>query len=108
ADSGSVSVEVALKMAFQYQRGRGRRRRTRMLTVLGGYHGDTCGCMGVCDPDDGMHAMFKGVVPSHVFAPRPPARGADIGPWARALRNVAATHAAELAGIIVEPLLQGA
>lgn len=108
ADSGSVSVEVALKMAFQYQRGRGRTRRTRMLTVLGGYHGDTCGCMGVCDPDDGMHAMFKGVVPSHVFAPRPPARGADIDPWARALRNVAATHAGELAGIIVEPLLQGA
>ena len=47
ADSGSVSVEVALKIALQYQRGSGRPRRTRMLTVRGGYHGDTFGCMGV-------------------------------------------------------------
>jgi adenosylmethionine-8-amino-7-oxononanoate aminotransferase len=108
ADSGSVSVEVALKMALQHQRGRGRPQRTRMLTVMGGYHGDTCGCMGVCDPDNGMHSMFRGVVPEHVFAPRPPARGADIGAWATSLRNVAAAHAEELAGIIVEPLLQGA
>ena len=108
ADSGSVSVEVALKMVLQHQRGSGRPGRTRMLTVLGGYHGDTCGCMGVCDPDNGMHSMFRGVLPEHVFAPRPPAVGADTGDWAEAVRKVAAVHADELAGIIVEPLLQGA
>ena len=108
ADSGSVSVEVALKMVLQHQRGCGRPGRTRMLTVLGGYHGDTCGCMGVCDPDSGMHSMFRGFVPEHVFAPRPPAVGADIGEWAAAFRTVAAEHADELAGIVVEPLLQGA
>jgi adenosylmethionine-8-amino-7-oxononanoate aminotransferase len=108
ADSGSVSVEVALKMALQHQRGAGRPDRTRMLTVLGGYHGDTCGCMGVCDPEGGMHSMFRGFVPEHVFAPRPPAVGDDITAWATAFESLAERHADELAAIIVEPLLQGA
>ena len=108
ADSGSVSVEVALKMALQHQRGAGRRERTRMLTVLGGYHGDTCGCMGVCDPEGGMHSMFRGFVPEHVFAPRPPAVGEDITEWASEFESLAHRHTDELAAIIVEPLLQGA
>ncbi|MDQ6522331.1 adenosylmethionine--8-amino-7-oxononanoate transaminase [Nocardioides sp. LHD-245] len=111
ADSGSVSVEVALKMVLQYQRGRGRPGRTRMLTVLGGYHGDTFDCMSVTDPVGGMHAMWQGLLPDQVFGPRPPAYDADaatISSWAAELRELAARHAHELAGVIVEPLLQGA
>src|SRR5689334_23090790 len=72
ADSGSVSVEVAIKLAVQYQRARGAPGRTRLLTVRGGYHGDTAGAMAVCDPVGGMHAMFAGVLAQHVFAARPP------------------------------------
>lgn len=108
ADSGSVSVEVALKMAIQHQRGLGRSERTRMLTVRGGYHGDTFGCMSVCDPDGGMHSMFTGVLAEQVFAPRPPDPGGDVDAWAEEVGRLAATHTRELAGIIVEPLLQGA
>lgn len=108
ADSGSVSVEVALKMAIQYQRGAGHPERTRMLTVRGGYHGDTCGCMGVCDPDNGMHTMFRGFVADHVFADQPPADRADVSEWEASFRKLADSHAHELAGIVVEPLLQGA
>jgi len=112
ADSGSVSVEVALKMTLQHQRGLGRPERTRMLTVQGGYHGDTFGCMGVCDPVGGMHSMFASALPEHVFAPRPPAAtaGPDEGieEWAAAFTALAREHAGTLAGIIVEPLLQGA
>ncbi len=108
ADSGSVSVEVALKMAIQYQRGAGRPERTRMLTVRGGYHGDTCGCMGVCDPDNGMHTMFRGFVADHVFADQPPVDEDDVATWADSFRKLADSHADELAGIVVEPLLQGA
>ena len=108
ADSGSVSVEVALKMALQHQRGRGRPGRTRMLTVRGGYHGDTFGCMSVCDPDGGMHAMWAGVLPQQVFADRPPARGDDTEAWATAFRALAAEHRDEVAAVVVEPVLQGA
>jgi adenosylmethionine-8-amino-7-oxononanoate aminotransferase len=115
ADSGSVSVEVALKMVLQYQRGVGRPERTRMLTVRGGYHGDTFGCMSVCDPVGGMHSMFAGVLPQQVFADRPPAATGDadldlaaVATWAEGFERLAAEHAHELAGIVVEPLLQGA
>jgi adenosylmethionine-8-amino-7-oxononanoate aminotransferase len=108
ADSGSVSVEVALKMVLQHQRGVGRPERTRMLTIRGGYHGDTFGCMSVCDPVGGMHSMFSQVLPTQVFADRPPAGVEDVPAWAEGFRSLAAEHAHELAGIIVEPLLQGA
>jgi adenosylmethionine-8-amino-7-oxononanoate aminotransferase len=108
ADSGSVSVEVALKMAIQYQRGAGRPERTRMLTVRGGYHGDTCGCMGVCDPENGMHTMFRGFVADHVFADQPPSDEDGVEAWAASFRKVAEANAHELAAIVVEPLLQGA
>jgi adenosylmethionine-8-amino-7-oxononanoate aminotransferase len=110
ADSGSVSVEVAIKMAVQYQRARGLHARTRLLTVRGGYHGDTMGAMAVCDPVAGMHSMFAGLLPGHVFAPRPPdgfAAGLDQA-WAREVRELAARNAGELAAVIAEPVVQGA
>jgi adenosylmethionine---8-amino-7-oxononanoate aminotransferase len=110
ADSGSVSVEVAIKLCLQYQRALGQTQRTRLLTVRGGYHGDTAGAMAVCDPVSGMHGMFSGLLPEHVFAERPP-DGFDAGldeRWARGVRELADAHAGELAAVIVEPVVQGA
>ncbi len=110
ADSGSVSVEVAIKMALQYQRAVGHPERTRLLTVRGGYHGDTFGAMAVCDPVSGMHSMFAGVLSEHVFAERPPG-GFDTGlegAWAAHVSELLARHAHELAAVIVEPVVQGA
>ena len=110
ADSGSVSVEVAIKLCLQYQRALGRAGRTRLLTVRGGYHGDTMGAMAVCDPVGGMHSLFTGVLAEHVFAERPPDgfHGGLDERWARHVRELAAAHADELAGVIVEPVVQGA
>jgi adenosylmethionine---8-amino-7-oxononanoate aminotransferase len=110
ADSGSVSVEVAIKMCLQFQRALGRGERTRLLTVRGGYHGDTFGAMAVCDPVGGMHTLFSGVLAEHVFAERPP-DGFDAGlheGWAAGVSALAEKHADELAAVIVEPVVQGA
>ena len=80
-----------------------------MLTVRGGYHGDTFGCMSVCDPVGGMHSMFSDVLPAAGLR-RPAARPTTpTSPaWAESFERLADEHAHELAGIIVEPLLQGA
>jgi adenosylmethionine---8-amino-7-oxononanoate aminotransferase len=110
ADSGSVSVEVAIKLSLQYQRACGRPERTRLLTVRGGYHGDTFGAMAVCDPVGGMHSLFTGVLAEHVFAERPP-DGFDAGldeAWAAGVRELVERHSGELAAVIVEPVVQGA
>ena len=106
ADSGSVAVEVALKICLQAAAPG----RTRLLALRGGYHGDTFGAMSVCDPVDGMHQMFAGVLPAHVFAPRPPG-GVDAAldeAYVAQLRQLFARHGGELAAAIVEPIVQGA
>lgn len=110
ADSGSVAVEVAIKMCLQYQRAQGNGARTRLLTVRGGYHGDTFGAMAVCDPVGGMHSLFSGVLPEHVFADRPPDgfdAGLDEG-WAAHVSELVARYAGELAAVVLEPVVQGA
>jgi adenosylmethionine---8-amino-7-oxononanoate aminotransferase len=110
ADSGSVSVEVAIKLCLQYQRALGRTGRTRLLTVRGGYHGDTLGAMSLCDPIGGMHNLFAGALPEQVFAERPPL-GFDAGldeDWAQGVRALVTANAGELAGVVVEPVVQGA
>jgi adenosylmethionine---8-amino-7-oxononanoate aminotransferase len=102
SDSGSVAVEVAMKMAVQYWVNRGIQR-TKFVAFTGGYHGDTTGAMAVSDPEGSMHAMFRGLLPGHVIADLP----ADVES-AAAADQVIERHADELAGIIVEPLVQGA
>jgi adenosylmethionine---8-amino-7-oxononanoate aminotransferase len=102
SDSGSVAVEVAMKMAAQFWLNRGQRR-VKFLCFRGGYHGDTFATMSVCDPDEGMHSLFKGALLEQVVVdlPRDAAGEAALG-------EVLATCRGELAGIVVEPLVQGA
>jgi len=103
SESGSVAVEVAMKMAVQFWLNRGVRSRKKFVAFTGAYHGDTTGAMAVCDPEAGMHAAFRGLLPEHhvVLLPQDEASAAA---FARLLER----HADELAGIIVEPLVQGA
>ncbi|SFK54438.1 adenosylmethionine--8-amino-7-oxononanoate transaminase [Methylocapsa palsarum] len=103
SDSGSVAIEVAMKMAVQFWLNRGEAGRTRFISFKGGYHGDTFAAMAVCDPEEGMHSLFKGVMPEQIIAELPvdDARAA-------ALEAVLARHAHEAAAILVEPLAQGA
>ncbi|MDU6251592.1 MAG: adenosylmethionine--8-amino-7-oxononanoate transaminase [Cutibacterium avidum] len=116
ADSGSVGVEVSLKLARQVQIARtaargGTLTRTRIAALRGAYHGDTLGAMSVCDPVGGMHAMFSDSIPQQLFLPRPPSFDADddaVETWCDQANEIIDAHRDELAGIIVEPILQGA
>ena len=103
AESGSVAVEVAIKMALQYWLNRGERSRSRLLAFHGGYHGDTLATMAVCDPEEGMHSLFAGVLPRHHIAELPRDDASEA-----ALDRLLASHAGEIAAILVEPLVQGA
>ena len=103
ADSGSVAVEVAMKMAAQYWLNQGVRTRRRFLAFTGGYHGDTFATMAVCDPEEGMHALFHGLLAEHAIIGLP--CDADS---AAAFDSFLDQHAPTLAGILVEPLVQGA
>jgi adenosylmethionine-8-amino-7-oxononanoate aminotransferase len=103
SDSGSVAVEVAMKMAAQYWINRGVHGRTQFVAFKGAYHGDTTGAMAVCDPEEGMHAMFAELLPPHVITDLPTDQAR-----AEALDRLLAARADSIAGIIVEPLVQGA
>ena len=103
SDSGSVAVEVALKMAIQFWINRGERSRTRIVGFKGGYHGDTFATMAICDPDEGMHALFKGVLAEQfvVDLPRDAAHTDALEALLKRDKN-------RIAAIVVEPLVQGA
>lgn len=103
SDSGSVAVEVALKMATQYWINRGERGRRQFVAFKGGYHGDTTGAMAVSDAEDGMHEVFAGLLPRHHLVDLP-----DNDERALALDALLAQRGGDIAGIIVEPLVQGA
>ena len=130
ADSGSVAVEVALKMAIQYwfskdrfskaglskdeltKNGLSRSecKKNRFIALKGGYHGDTFGAMSVCDPDNGMHSMFKGALSEHYFVKSPSCTDdenwqiKDIEEFSETIKS----NADQLAAVILEPLVQGA
>ena len=103
SESGSVAVEIAMKMALQYWINQGVAGRTRFLSFRDAYHGDTFAAMSVCDPEDGMHRLFRGALAEQVIVelPRTPDQAAALG---RALDR----HAGQLAAVIVEPLVQAA
>ncbi|HIF9397542.1 TPA: adenosylmethionine--8-amino-7-oxononanoate transaminase [Photobacterium damselae] len=109
ADSGSVAVEVALKMALQYWHSKGESR-AKFLTLRHGYHGDTFAAMSVTDPDNSMHALYKGFLPEHIFAQSPSCGfhddwdESDIADFEQQL----STYHQQLAAVILEPIVQGA
>ena len=103
SESGSVAVEIAMKMALQSAINRGEPERTTFIAFKGGYHGDTTAAMSVTDPDGGMHDLFGGVLPEQLIVDLP-----DFRDNISALEFVVQEHGEHIAGMIVEPLVQGA
>ena len=98
ADSGSIAVEVAAKMAVQYQNARGFPAKGKLLAFMGGYHGDTCCAMALSDPD-GMHTLFRPIMPQHYFA--------DPFDFNTVVETVEGLEG-EIAAVICEPVFQAA
>ena len=95
ADSGSVSVEVALKTAILYKKAQGKNVNT-FIALKNAYHGDTLGCMGVCDPENSMHSLYGEYLPQNIFC------------TVEQLASTIEKYKDKVAGVIVEPIVQGA
>ena len=109
SDNGSTAVEVALKMAFQYWQHKGESQRNLFVHFDNAYHGDTIGAMSVGGIDT-FHNTFNSLLFDTVQVSTP--QGASDAERRTLLLNAVARVLAEnggkIAGIILEPLIQGA
>ena len=103
AEGGSVAVEVAMKMALQYFINRRQAERSKFVSFFGGYHGDTFAAMSVCDPEDGMHALFRDAMPQNYVTALP-----ETPEQQDAFNLFMDENVHRIAAVIVEPLVQGA
>jgi len=112
---GASATEIALKMSFHYWRNIGQPQKTKFISLQNSYHGETLGALSVTDV-----AIFKDTYAPLILQsaqmPSPDSRLAEIGEseeayalrCAEALEHYVAQHHAELAALIIEPLVQGA
>jgi adenosylmethionine-8-amino-7-oxononanoate aminotransferase len=116
SDNGSTAMEVAVKMAYQFQVHQGRPERSRFITFKNAYHGDTLGAVSVGGIDI-YHTTFRPLMFETIQAPAPYCYRCELkceGPAAcgmhclDALETLMAGHAAGCAGLVIEPLIQGA
>lgn len=113
SDSGATAVEIAIKMAYQYWQNIGQTGKTKFISLKEAYHGDTVGSVSVGGMDL-FHRIFKSLIFETHYAPSPHPYQFDGTPEQCAAHSLAAMedilkqHADEVAGIVVEPLVQGA
>lgn len=109
-DSGSVAVDVAMKMAIQYNFAQNIIGKNKFLTIKSGYHGDVFHAMSVCDPVNGMHQIYSGILPEYFFADPPSCTfnaswdESDIFSFQALIER----HRKEICAVILEPIVQGA
>lgn len=116
SDNGSTAVEIAIKMAFQYQRLRGERfaAKTKFISFRNAYHGDTIGAVSVGGIDL-FHGVFRPLLFPTILAASPYCYRCESGGTGdescarfclKELERLMEAHAAEAAGLIIEPLMQ--
>jgi len=107
-DSGSVSVEVALKTAILYQKSKNKQK-YKFIACENAYHGDTLAAMSVCDPNNSMHSIYGSYLPQQIFT-KAPNLGftSDCSEAIEELEKTFEKYHNEVAGFIIEPIVQGA
>ena len=113
SDNGSTSVEVALKMSLQYWKQTGKENKTRFIYLRGGYHGETLGALSVCGLDV-FRNNFEKVLANNLEVEGPDCFRCPYGLNrnscdAECFESMEkALQENDIAGVIVEPLVQGA
>ena len=114
SDNGSTAVEIALKMAYQYWQHKGEPQRKLFIHFDKAYHGDTIGAMSVGGIDS-FHTtfdslLFKGIRVSapETYRSLSTKDSAVKTQWLNAVESALSEHTGQIAGIILEPLIQGA
>jgi adenosylmethionine-8-amino-7-oxononanoate aminotransferase len=117
SDNGSTAVEIGVKMAFQYQKQTGRGDRTKFICFDNAYHGDTVGSMSVGGIDI-YHEVYSPLLFPTIKAPSPYCYRCSLSPKGdcescgllclKELERLMQLHCHELAGLVIEPAVQGA
>jgi len=115
SDNGSTAVEVALKMAFQFWQHKGFKKKRRFVSLKNAYHGDTIGAVSVGGIDI-FHKAFSPLLFRTYKAPSPYCYRCEFDmqyPECKLhclmmLEEILQRHSEEIAGLIIEPIVQAA
>lgn len=115
SDNGSTAVEVALKMAFQYWKHKGIEGRHSFISLRNAYHGDTIGAVSVGGMDI-FHNTYSPLLFRTYRAPSPYCYRCELGMafpecglgCLAELEKILRGHSGEIAGMIIEPVIQAA
>jgi adenosylmethionine-8-amino-7-oxononanoate aminotransferase len=115
SDNGSTAVEIGIKMAFQYWQHRGKKQKKRFISLRNAYHGDTVGAVSVGGIDI-FHNLFSPLLFKTYRAPSPYCYRCEFGKkypdckifCLEKMETIIKKHHAEIAGLIIEPIVQGA
>jgi len=116
SDNGSTAVEVALKIAIQYWQQKGQPDRKLFIHFDNAYHGDTVGAMSVGGIHT-FHSTFHSLLFDNIRVTAPEAYSTSTkefettlikDEWLNAVNHALTENQGRVAGIILEPLIQGA
>jgi adenosylmethionine-8-amino-7-oxononanoate aminotransferase len=117
SDNGSTAVEIGIKMAFQYWQHLGRPEKSRFISFRNAYHGDTIGAVSVGGIDI-FHEVFRPLLFPTIQAPSPYCYRCELSKkqdckqcnreCLAELERLMIDNAGEIAGLVIEPLVQGA
>lgn len=115
SDNGSTAVEVALKLACQYWENRGQASRRSFVALHYGYHGDTVGAMSASEDSiftrpfaSMLFAVHRAHAPYCYRCPLGLERASCAIECLGDLERLLTEHGTSIAGVLVEPMLQGA
>lgn len=117
SDNGSTAVEIGIKMAFQYWRHLGRPDKSKFISFKNAYHGDTVGAMSVGGVDI-FHEVFRPLLFPTIQSPSTACYRCELCPEQDSrrcnkeclieLERLIEANSDEIAGLVIEPLVQGA